>query len=97
MDNLPAATRVVRDVSDGNVLTYSYERGYPLGFVGGTEVSFVVQLTPTLKSVLSQIMRNKFIEVGVPYIHNHVRLIVKYHKVFGQCQSDVFIVSLLCT
>jgi len=63
VDNLPAATRVVRDVSDGNVLTYSYERGYPLGFVGGTEI-----------------MRNKFIEVGVPYIHNHVRLIVKYHK-----------------
>jgi transmembrane 9 superfamily protein 2/4 len=63
VDNLPAATRVVRDVSDGNVLTYSYERGYPLGFVGGTEI-----------------MRNKYIEVGVPYIHNHVRLIVKFHK-----------------
>ena len=25
-------------------------------------------------------MRNKHIEVGVPYIYNHVRLIVKYHK-----------------
>lgn len=63
VDNLPAATRVVRDVSDSNALTYSYERGYPLGFVGGTEI-----------------MRNKFVEVGVDYVHNHVRLIVKYHK-----------------
>merc|ERR1712216_726943 len=58
VDNLPAATKVMREDA-----SFSYERGYPLGFVGG-----------------SQVMNNKYIEEGVPYIYNHMRLVIKYHK-----------------
>ena len=56
VDNLPAATRVLREVTDDNVPEYSYERGYPLGFVGGTELStnkFVEDSIPTISNPLT--------------------------------------------
>jgi len=63
VDNLPAATRVLRDTPNSADLTATYERGYPIGFVGGTEM-----------------VRNSHTAEGVPYIYNHVRLVIKYHK-----------------
>merc|ERR1719197_2463915 len=36
MDNLPAATKMIREMPDGKTITM-YDRGYPLGFVGSTE------------------------------------------------------------
>jgi len=36
MDNLPAATKMIREMPDGKTLTM-YDRGYPLGFVGSAD------------------------------------------------------------
>jgi transmembrane 9 superfamily protein 2/4 len=36
MDNLPAATKMIREMPDGKTITM-YDRGYPLGFVGSAE------------------------------------------------------------
>ena len=35
MDNLPAATKMIREMPDGKTITM-YDRGYPLGFVRAT-------------------------------------------------------------
>jgi transmembrane 9 superfamily protein 2/4 len=52
VDNLPAATRI-RYADEFDVQEYSYQRGYPLGFVSTN---------------------------GKPYIHNHVRILMKYRQ-----------------
>mmetsp|Transcript_12225 Transcript_12225/g.36785 ORF Transcript_12225/g.36785 Transcript_12225/m.36785 type:complete len:637 (-) Transcript_12225:361-2271(-) len=36
MDNLPAATKMIRELPDGQTIVM-YDRGYPLGFVGSAE------------------------------------------------------------
>ena len=36
LDNLPAATKMIREMPDGKTITM-YDRGYPLGFVGSAE------------------------------------------------------------
>ena len=36
MDNLPAATKMIREMPDGKQITM-YDRGYPLGFIGSVE------------------------------------------------------------
>ena len=36
MDNLPAATKMIREMPDGKTITM-YDRGYPLGYVGSAE------------------------------------------------------------
>jgi len=51
VDNLPAATRVIADYEGDQ--EYSYQRGYPLGFMSTN---------------------------GKPYIHNHVRILMKYRQ-----------------
>jgi len=65
IDNLPAATRFMTGFSpDGNQPLYGYERGYHLGFVGGS----------------SGLIYNRLAKDGVKYINNHVRLVLKYHR-----------------
>ena len=59
MDNLPAATKMIREMPNGNTITM-YDRGYPLGFVGSAERPGT---TP-----------------GTPYMYNHLRFVVKFHK-----------------
>jgi len=64
IDNLPAATRYMTGFSaDGNTPIYAYERGYSLGFIGGSPIVF-----------------NRLAKDGVPYINNHLRLVLKFHK-----------------
>jgi len=64
VDNLPAATRYMTGFSpDGNAPVYAYERGFSLGFMGGSPVVY-----------------NRLAQEGVPYINNHLRLVLKYHK-----------------
>jgi len=36
MDNLPAATKMIREMPDGKTITM-YDRGYPMGFVGSAD------------------------------------------------------------
>ena len=36
MDNLPAATKMIREMPDGKTITM-YDRGYPLGFIGSSD------------------------------------------------------------
>ena len=36
MDNLPAATKMIREMPNGQTITM-YDRGYPLGYVGSAE------------------------------------------------------------
>jgi transmembrane 9 superfamily protein 2/4 len=66
MDNLPAATKMYREMADGKVVTM-YDRGYALGFVGGSDRAAAAVVNPHAKP-------------GVPYIHNHLRFVVKFHK-----------------
>jgi hypothetical protein len=68
MDNLPAATKMFREMSDGKVVTM-YDRGYALGYVGGSE-----------RGAAAGAPTNKHAKAGVPYIHNHLRFVVKFHK-----------------
>jgi transmembrane 9 superfamily protein 2/4 len=64
IDNLPAATRFMTGFSaDGKEPTYAYDRGYYLGFKGGSPIVF-----------------NRLAKTDVPYINNHLRLVLKYHK-----------------
>jgi transmembrane 9 superfamily protein 2/4 len=64
IDNLPAATRYMTGFSsDGSTPIYAYERGFSLGFIGGSPIVF-----------------NRLAKDGVPYINNHLRLVLKYHK-----------------
>ena len=36
MDNLPAATKMIREMPDGKTITM-YDRGYPMGFMGSAD------------------------------------------------------------
>ena len=59
MDNLPAATKMIREMPDGKQITM-YDRGYPLGFTGSADRPGSVE--------------------GTPYLYNHLRFVVKFHK-----------------
>ncbi|KAL1523795.1 hypothetical protein AB1Y20_018718 [Prymnesium parvum] len=59
MDNLPAATKMIRELPDGKTITM-YDRGYPLGFIGSADRAGS--------------------QVGVPYIYNHLRFVIKFHR-----------------
>ncbi|EOD11465.1 hypothetical protein EMIHUDRAFT_470908 [Emiliania huxleyi CCMP1516] len=55
MDNLPAATRILTD-SDGIALT-TYERGYPLGFLGSPEFPGTFPSAPYINNHLRLIIK----------------------------------------
>merc|ERR1712087_250904 len=59
MDNLPAATKMIREMPSGKTITM-YDRGYPLGFIGSADRPGSV--------------------AGVPYVYNHLRFVIKFHK-----------------
>ena len=80
--NLPAATKMIREMPDGKVLTM-YDRGYPLGFIGSTERTGSVAGTPYIYNHLRFVIKfhreDSFtgsrivgFEVGVPLRPNNI-------------------------
>merc|ERR1740138_1175156 len=56
MDNLPAATKMIRELPDGKTITM-YDRGYPLGFVGSAERPGSTAGTPYLYNHLRFVIK----------------------------------------
>jgi len=56
MDNLPAATKMIREMPDGKTITM-YDRGYPLGFVGSSERPGSTAGTPYLYNHLRFVIK----------------------------------------
>jgi len=56
MDNLPAATKMIREMPDGKTITM-YDRGYPMGFVGSAERTGSVAGTPYLYNHLRFVVK----------------------------------------
>merc|ERR1719331_2293799 len=56
MDNLPAATKMIREMPDGKMITM-YDRGYPLGFIGSVERPGSVEGTPYLYNHLRFVIK----------------------------------------
>mmetsp|Transcript_23057 Transcript_23057/g.62585 ORF Transcript_23057/g.62585 Transcript_23057/m.62585 type:complete len:649 (+) Transcript_23057:54-2000(+) len=68
MDNLPAATKMYREMADGKVVTM-YDRGYSLGYVGPANAPMGgMTALPDKKAK------------GMAYINNHLRFVIKFHK-----------------
>ena len=56
MDNLPAATKMIREMPDGKTITM-YDRGYPLGFVGSADRPGTTPKTPYLYNHLRFVIK----------------------------------------
>ena len=56
MDNLPAATKMIREMPNGNTITM-YDRGYPVGFVGSAERPGTTPGTPYLYNHLRFVIK----------------------------------------
>jgi len=96
MDNLPAATKMIREMPDGKQITM-YDRGYPLGFIGSTDRPGSIEGTAYLYNHLRFVIKfhkeDSF--VGARVVGFEVEPLSVKHQYKGKFTTDMANLNLL--
>jgi len=96
MDNLPAATKMIREMPDGKAITM-YDRGYPLGFVGSKDRPNTIDKTPYVYNHLRFVIKfHKDIGfTGARIVGFEVEPLSVKHQYKGEFSTDMDKLNLL--
>ena len=96
LDNLPAATKMIREMPDGKTITM-YDRGYPLGFIGSKDRPGSVAGRPYLYNHLRFVIKFHKEEsfVGSRIVGFEVEPLSVKHQYKGKFTTDMASLNLL--
>jgi len=96
MDNLPAATKMIRELPDGKTIVM-YDRGYPLGFIGSKDRAGSVKGTPYIYNHLRFVIKfhNDEAFTGSRIVGFEVEPLSVKHQYKGKFTSDMTQLSLI--
>ena len=96
LDNLPAATKMIREMPDGKTITM-YDRGYPLGFIGSKDRPGSVAGRPYLYNHLRFVIKFHKEEsfVGSRIVGFEVEPLSVKHQYKGKFTADMASLNLL--